>query len=195
MTEGTAAGLLPLPFVRADHFEVVAAYVEHFYRAGAEPPAAVRAPLRYADLYDLSPWEARYCVRHLLRLPQLLGRRGVPYDLAVEAAWLRHGAWVDAMGAAPADGIAAAPPPCFTTEEQQQLAQRLLALVEVATRLGVAPLQSLCAALVANLLVGQPEAQVRAVLAPPGGRPLAPFTEEKRAALLRQHPWLDASAA
>lgn len=55
----------------------------------------------------------------------------------------------------------------LTAEEKQTIANRILQVLELATQLRVLPLQSLCGALMANMLVDLDGEELRALLEPP----------------------------
>lgn len=72
----------------------------------------------------------------------------------------------------------------LTVQEKQAIAHRILSVLEVSSQLQMLPLQSLCAALIANMIVDLDEDEMRCVLHPPTQEAnahgtLAPFDVSK----------------
>lgn len=55
----------------------------------------------------------------------------------------------------------------FTIPEKQQIAHRILSVLEASSQLQITPLQSLCAALMANMIIDLEESELRCILHPP----------------------------
>lgn len=153
----------------------------------ADSPSALRRPFHFADLYALSPWE------HCFVLHCVLGLAWTDIT-AMELA--KGGRWVDLAGGSmsnSADPLGASPKAAeiFSLAARQRMWPRLLAVLEAATRLGVRPLQLLCATVAANMLLDLDEGSLAQLVGGGGsGAAVPPFTPEARANLLQQFPWL-----
>ncbi|CCW63415.1 unnamed protein product [Phytomonas sp. EM1] len=83
----------------------------------------------------------------------------------------------------------------FTLEEKQSIMNRLCETLHAAGRLGVVPLQHLCAALIANMVARLNEENARLVVARPVDgnlQSIPPMSANRRTELLKRHPWLEA---
>lgn len=181
----------------------------HGGNSASPSPAVLRHPLAFRDLYALSDWEQQFALERLLPLParyafhdtgasetpSTANSSRVAGTAEHEQRWgvlTKNGAWVDALGtsgdtAAPAAGLVS-----FTLTERQVMVDQLCTTLEAATRLGMPPLQQLCAALIANTVVDADEKEVLALLQRPtaGSGPIAPFGSAQKAALVEQFPAL-----
>lgn len=84
----------------------------------------------------------------------------------------------------------------FTLPERRIILSRVMAVLEAATRLGVASLSSLCAALVANMIVQLGEEEISQLFSGrDGSARLPPFTDARKKDLLAKYPWADVKVA
>jgi hypothetical protein len=159
-------------------------------RMSTSPPSTLRRPLNFADLYALSSWEHHFVLYRLLGLTwgQLSSLR-----LATDGRWVDLvGGAVDSSGSgSPTSSSSSLPDAAelFTMSKRQQMWTRLTAVLEAATRLGVVPLQRLCATVAANMLLDLDEGGLAQLMSGVGSV-VPPFTPKARASLLEQFPWL-----
>lgn len=77
----------------------------------------------------------------------------------------------------PTSGIVPSPVKLFfSIQEKQWIAHRILAVLEASSQLQIEPLQSLCAALLANMIVDLDEDELRIILCPPRVSPASADT-------------------